>query len=64
MSKSPDLCFRVLVKVYTPSWQDDRVFRLGAADRLLLLGYEKLGFAKDVILDVLGAYFIYISAFK
>ena len=42
--------------MYTPSWQDDRVFRLGAADRLLLLGYEKLGFAKDVVLDVLGAY--------
>ncbi len=41
------------LQVYTPAWQDNAVFRLGAADRLMLLGYEKLGVAATVLAHAL-----------
>ena len=45
--------FAMTVTIYTPSWQDLQVFRLSPSDRLLLLGYEKLGFSGQVLAQLL-----------
>ncbi len=40
--------------MYTPTWQDTQTFRLAAPDRLMLLGYEKLGIASTVLAGALA----------
>ena len=46
--------FFCLAQVYTPSWQDTQTFRLCAPDRLMLLGYERLGIASTVLAGALA----------